>query len=94
VGAARYVVADAGSDADLDRVVAAVPIEQVLWVGSPGLAAALARRLGPHAAGLTTEQAGPARRVLFVIGSLHPASREQLGWLCSAGGCRGDIGAG
>jgi D-threonate/D-erythronate kinase len=86
VGAARYVVADARSDADLDRVVAGVPIEQVLWVGSPGLAAALARRLGPHAAGLGPEQGGAARRVLFVIGSLHPASREQLGWLCSAGG--------
>jgi 4-hydroxythreonine-4-phosphate dehydrogenase len=26
----------------------------------------------------------PVRRVLFVIGSLHPASREQLAWICSA----------
>jgi D-threonate/D-erythronate kinase len=111
-GAARYVVADATSDADLDRLVAAVPMEQVLWVGSPGLAAALARRLGPcghvpergkdvPAQGKDVPAHGKdvpgqgknvpgkgvsTRRVLFVIGSLHPASREQLAWICSAGG--------
>lgn len=78
VGRARYVIADAASDRDLDAVVAAVPrIEDVLWVGSPGLAEALARRLAPVA---VREPPEPpyGRRVLVVVGSLHPASREQL----------------
>jgi D-threonate/D-erythronate kinase len=82
VGAARYAVADATSDADLDQLAAAVPIGQVLWAGSPGLAAALARRLGPREP--APVQNVSARRVLFVIGSLHPASQEQLAWICSA----------
>lgn len=82
IDAARYAVADATSDADLDRLTAAVPTGQVLWAGSPGLAAALARRLGPRE--YTPVQNVPARRVLFVIGSLHPASQEQLAWICSA----------
>lgn len=48
LGRARYVVADASSDSDLDRIVGAVPDPgEVLWVGSPGLAEALARRLAP-----------------------------------------------
>ncbi|MFC9977832.1 four-carbon acid sugar kinase family protein [Spirillospora sp. NPDC127200] len=81
VGRARYVVADAGSDRDLDEIVAAVAqVRQVLWVGSPGLAEALARRLAPAR---KPNQAQPPRRlpcrarVLTVVGSLHPASRRQ-----------------
>jgi D-threonate/D-erythronate kinase len=82
IDAARYAVADATSDTDLDQLTAAVPIGQVLWAGSPGLAAALARRLGPREP--APMQNVSARRVLFVIGSLHPASQEQLAWICSA----------
>ncbi|MFI6522770.1 four-carbon acid sugar kinase family protein [Spirillospora sp. NPDC050679] len=80
VGHARYVVADAGGDRDLDEIVAAVARpRQVLWVGSPGLAEALARRLAPAQ---KPEQTPPPRlprraRVLTVVGSLHPASRGQ-----------------
>ncbi|MGW2180382.1 four-carbon acid sugar kinase family protein [Streptomyces sp. NPDC001732] len=45
VGDGGLIVCSATSDADLDRLVAAVPrLDDVLWVGSPGLAAALARR--------------------------------------------------
>ncbi len=48
IGHVRYVIADAETDQDLDAIVAAIPqIDDVLWVGSPGLAEALARNL-PH----------------------------------------------
>ncbi|MDR8409458.1 four-carbon acid sugar kinase family protein [Nonomuraea sp. 3-1Str] len=80
-GRARYVVADAVSDRDLDEIVAAVDRpREVLWVGSPGLAEALARHLAP---GRHPGRTCPMRRhstrsrVLTVVGSLHPASRGQ-----------------
>lgn len=108
VGAVPYVIADAVSDEQLDELVAAVPrLERVLWVGSPGLAGALARRLstGEHPAPAPPAPAGRAGmppapaghpwvlpasgrrpRVLLVVGSLNPASREQLARFRSAGG--------
>jgi uncharacterized protein YgbK (DUF1537 family) len=82
LGRARYVVADASSDSDLDRIVGAVPDPgEVLWVGSPGLAEALARRLAPG--GSLVRHGRPAGqglggRVLVVVGSLHPASWAQV----------------
>jgi D-threonate/D-erythronate kinase len=97
VGGTRYVVADASCDRDLDDIVAAVPdLGDVLWVGSPGLASALARRLAPArdatGPGLVppTGQRQPGRRqpgarVLVVVGSLHPASRGQATRLGSLG---------
>nr|WP_274609150.1 four-carbon acid sugar kinase family protein [Mesorhizobium sp. 113-3-9] len=40
---------DAETDADLDRIVATVPKQATLWVGTGGLAAALARHMNvPH----------------------------------------------
>ncbi|WOX20209.1 four-carbon acid sugar kinase family protein [Streptomyces solicathayae] len=73
-------VCSAGTDADLDRIVAAVPRpDAVLWVGSPGLAAALARRCaGPGALGAAAAPPPPARRPLVVVGSANPATRRQL----------------
>lgn len=72
------VVVDADSDADLDMVVARIPDDhRVLWVGSPGLAAALARRRYPESkpipAGLPA-----VRRTLAVVGSRNDVSRKQL----------------
>ncbi|WP_351224711.1 four-carbon acid sugar kinase family protein [Streptomyces sp. NPDC002133] len=87
--AERLVLADAASDGDLDALVAAVPDPgQVLWVGSPGLAAALARRLGPGPGGLLPagDAPSPAPRVLVVVGSLHPAGREQAARFAAVGG--------
>ena len=72
-------VCSAVTDADLDRLVAAVPRPgDVLWVGSPGLAAALARHHPriPGAAALPRLPA--ARRPLVAVGSAHPATRRQL----------------
>lgn len=76
---------DATSDADLDAIVAAEPDPAaVLWIGSPGLAAALARRLAPLARGKSVA-VPPAERVVVVVGSAHPASREQVARLVAAG---------
>lgn len=72
-------VCSAATDADLDRIVAAVPCpEEVLWVGSPGLAAALARRCAAPGAPDAAVAPPPARRPLVVVGSANPATRRQL----------------
>lgn len=70
---------DAESDADLDAVVAAAGgIDGVLWVGSGGLAAALARAAGYARPG---EAAHLPQPILGLVGSEHAAIREQLGRL-------------
>ncbi|MFF8716808.1 four-carbon acid sugar kinase family protein [Streptomyces sp. NPDC015184] len=79
-GDGGLIVCSAASDADLDRLVAAVPhLDDVLWVGSPGLAAALARRCARlPGAGAAVPVPAPARRPLVVVGSANPATRRQL----------------
>ncbi|MDX2758473.1 four-carbon acid sugar kinase family protein [Streptomyces europaeiscabiei] len=75
------IVCSATEDGDLDSLVAAVPrLDDVLWVGSPGLAAALARRCA-RATGSTASLPAPARRPLIVVGSTNPATRRQLATL-------------
>lgn len=66
---------DAESDEDLDRVVAAVGKEgNVLWAGSAGLAAALARRAGfAH-----RQPTALPRPLLGLVGSDHEVVRAQL----------------
>jgi len=67
---------DVESDADLDAIVAAAEVKEgVLWVGSGGLAAALARAMGVSR---TIGTSALARPVLGLIGSEHAAIREQL----------------
>lgn len=87
LGRTRYLVADASHDRDLDRIVAAVPDPgQVLWVGSPGLAEALARRFAPYAGPPSGAEPGcRGDRVLVVVGSLHPASWAQAARLGPGG---------
>lgn len=76
-GSGGLIVCSAETDSDLDRVVAAVPrLDDVLWVGSPGLAAALARRCAR--AGGAASVPAPARRPLVVVGSANPVTRRQL----------------
>jgi len=78
IGNCDLIVYSAAEDGDLDRLVAAVPrLDDVLWVGSPGLAAALARRCA-RAAGSATSVPAAARRPLIVVGSANPATRRQL----------------
>lgn len=77
-GDVPWIVVDAETDADLERVVRSVPDPaSVLWAGSAGLALALGRaHPGPREAAAA---AGPAaRRVLVVVGSANTAAREQL----------------
>ncbi|MFJ7045550.1 four-carbon acid sugar kinase family protein [Streptomyces sp. NPDC101112] len=83
------IVCSATEDGDLDRLVAAVPrLDEVLWVGSPGLAAALARRCA-RATGPGVSPPAPARRPLVVVGSTNPATRRQLTELHGSGDVQG-----
>jgi uncharacterized protein YgbK (DUF1537 family) len=66
---------DAVCDADLDAIVAEfIHRERVLWAGSAGLAAALARSLGPSTAIAEAYLRSPA---LFCLGSHHAVTLEQ-----------------
>ncbi|MFE1949821.1 four-carbon acid sugar kinase family protein [Streptomyces sp. NPDC059524] len=79
IGNGGLIVCSAAEDRDLDRVVAAVPrLDDVLWVGSPGLAAALARRCARTTGSGPAPLPDPARRPLVVVGSTNPATRRQL----------------
>lgn len=76
----KLICFDASSDQDLDRIVdlGHTSGQRILWVGSAGLAAALARSIAPSAT-LEPEQIptteGP---VLFGVGSDHNATLAQL----------------
>ncbi|GAA1530901.1 four-carbon acid sugar kinase family protein [Actinomadura kijaniata] len=86
VGAGEMVICSAAVDTDLDRLVAAVPRpDEVLWVGSPGLAAALARAY-PRPDGAPPAAPPPARRLLVVAGSANPVTRRQLAELRALAG--------
>ncbi len=89
IGNGDLIVFSAAGDDDLDRLVAAVPrLDDVLWVGSPGLAAALARRCA-HTAGSGSSLPAPVRRPLIVVGSANPATRRQLAALRARADVRG-----
>lgn len=77
-GGVRYVSVDAVCDADLDAVVETM-LEwkgRILWAGSAGLAAALARSIsaGRERIARPASRFGP---VVFCIGSTHPATLAQ-----------------
>jgi D-threonate/D-erythronate kinase len=84
---ARVVVVDSETDADLSAVAragGAVPAP-VVWVGSGGLAAALARALVPEPAPVQLPSvAGP---VLVVVGSGAPQSAAQAAAFRDTGAC-------
>ncbi len=73
---ARWIAADAASDEDLDCIAAEVLALdcRVLWAGSAGLAAALARTFPKRAPQEPAAAPGP---VLFAIGSGHPVTLAQ-----------------
>lgn len=70
---------DAETDADLDAIVApAGAFDDVLWVGSAGLSAALARAAGVQ----RTDDAAPLPTpILGLVGSEHDVVRSQLAQL-------------
>ncbi len=84
IGAGRVVIADAQTDVDLDAILTAIGTgDGVLWVGSPGLAHALARAHPASGKGPPMVQPG-ASRPLVLAGSMHPASRAQVEILAAA----------
>jgi uncharacterized protein YgbK (DUF1537 family) len=76
-GGREVLVADAETSKDLDRIVDAHLREaRVVFVGSLGLARALAGRLRGDFRAI--EPGPPARRPLLVSGSRHPRSSQQM----------------
>lgn len=72
-------VFDAESDADLDALAASAPdLDDTLWVGSGGLAAALARRAAPSPAATPVRSASRPGPLLGLFGTDHPVMRGQL----------------
>ena len=87
-GLAPYLAGDVLSDRDLDSFVASrlAAGGRILWVGSGGLAAALARAVA-RPRGATPRARPPSRprgAVLFAVGSGHPVTLEQLRRLLAA----------
>jgi D-threonate/D-erythronate kinase len=67
---------DAETDTDLDRIVAAAAgLDRVLWVGSGGLAAALAQRFGQAR---RADSPLLPRPILGLFGTNHPVVQKQL----------------
>ncbi|MVO17094.1 four-carbon acid sugar kinase family protein [Parasedimentitalea huanghaiensis] len=72
----NVIILDAETQQDLnDQVTALGEIETTLWVGSPGMAKALASQL-PHKLG-AERQAPVSKSVLVVVGSANPMSTLQ-----------------
>lgn len=77
----RILIVDSTTEKDLERVVdaATVVAQDFLPCGSGGLASAVVKHGWPS--GLETDSSVPDTklgRVLFVVGSLHPRSRDQI----------------
>lgn len=83
IASARCVVVDSETQDDLRALVQAVAdLSTVCWVGSPGLARALADQL-PRLQSQPAVQPQACKRVLIVVGSLNPVTRAQLKHLLS-----------
>lgn len=70
-------IRNAETDDDLDAIVAAADDADVLWVGSPGLAHALARKQR-RANAAPRPPIAPIRRIAVIIGSMHAVNQTQL----------------
>lgn len=77
---------DAVTQEELDAQIAAIDDpESVLWLGSPGMATALARRLVPVPTA-PNSMGGISNDVLVVIGSANPRSHRQADLVRELGG--------
>ena len=76
----QLFVADAQEESDLDRLadVALARPDEILLVGSAGLAGALARRGGAAPVRAVVEAPDRFRRILFLVGSRNARSIAQL----------------
>lgn len=81
-GCTNITAVDAVCDADLDRTVAETLASKrrILWVGSAGLAAALARAICCESPCIPSRNnwAAKSSAVVFAIGSTHPVTLAQL----------------
>src|SRR5262249_31220030 len=78
-------VCDCANDDHLAAIAeASLRLEEVMWVGAGGLAAALASKL-PARSGSPTTRPSPRGSILFVIGSPAEASRVQAAALHASG---------
>ena len=85
LGVSAFRVEDAANDSDLDALVSQIGLSaHQIWVGSPGLAAALARAV-PAGVQVGPDSSPAVRRVLVVVGSQHPANAAQVDQLKAAG---------
>jgi uncharacterized protein YgbK (DUF1537 family) len=76
-GGGEFLVADAESSGDLDRIVEAhLTGEHVVFAGSLGLARALASRTRGNCR--RVEKGPPTQRPILVCGSRHPLSTQQV----------------
>lgn len=82
---APVLILDADSQSALNRQVQRIPDpEAALWVGSPGLAIALAALVSGTSKGQRPAEARP-RRVLIVAGSANPVAHAQCDALLAQG---------
>jgi len=80
------VLLDASTQDELDARVAALPDpESILWVGSPGMAIALARRLRTTAP-VAQDKGHKAGRILLAVGSANARSHRQADRLTAMDG--------
>ncbi|MBB3609540.1 four-carbon acid sugar kinase family protein [Rhizobium sp. BK602] len=85
------LIADAESDDDLDRLVAAHDWKTVLAVGARGIGSAFARRIGRPNTGRSEFM--PSARTLLAFGSRDPITAAQMAKLEASGCLRGTIDA-
>ncbi|MDM9645485.1 four-carbon acid sugar kinase family protein [Rhizobium sp. S163] len=84
-------LADADSDADLDRIVSKFDWHKTLGVGARGLGSAFARRLRRSRDAATAFE--PARNTLFAFGSRDPITGAQMARLNTSGALHASIPA-
>jgi uncharacterized protein YgbK (DUF1537 family) len=87
---ANVEIRDAETDDDLDAIVASADDADVLWIGSPGLAHALARK-HRQANPPPLRPIAPIQRVAVIIGSMHAVNQTQLQRLRDHLGSAGEV---
>ncbi|MGI6367576.1 MAG: four-carbon acid sugar kinase family protein [Anaerolineae bacterium] len=86
----RVIVVDAVTDADLRNTAQAIELLGPAWLpcGSAGLAQAWAQLLPARSATKVTFPGAAQRGALAVVGTRHPAAREQVRRACATGMAR------
>lgn len=77
----RYIICDAQTEKDLEKIVTSVTsiTNKIIWVGSAGLAAALAKNIQSTNKEITKDMLAP-KHVITVCGSVSDISQEQVAY--------------